>query len=569
MTSILSSLFESYGFSATVSNGIEILYSYNVKDPLISYLDIGYSFNDSYDDDDIADYIYLPKSAATQQILNNLPLWMEMRKNFDSNGNKLVNAWGANLENVIDLYSTLRKDSFLATADPWYDVPLASAELTGKGDKEYEPVMRNLLYNSSFSISAGDRYQKPFGWKVSRDEIDGVQFDYDNSLFGNRAIKLAGTYGGGDISQTVTVALAGGPLTASVFVKTPADNGESSDETWDASEAGLILLVLNADDTVETYGVGFPKNTSDVWVRASLTANLTKETHKVTLMLVNRTAFDFVMDCPLLEQSKTLNEWTCSSSDIPRIASTASGRSVGGVQILFESLDEAKVKKIELLPLGSESEFKNTKIPTRIEPFYPESNTGNALTLSYGRHIDVHDDIYPTNWIAIDGSIQQVSAITPDIMSVRKPAEIIIQEDGDLVLDLSLINSDDTYVNTVSAIDNMLYVVTQDTYLGKTAYYLKIVMPHVNSFDDNYMPALCCLELPMEIGTSFGAGSESEEPSRIGLCKNYPNVLFIDTTRDRRFYFKLYFDYFFADFNLRRVFCRENYSTENGHLQII
>lgn len=569
MTSILSSLYESYGFSTTVSNGIEILYSYNVKDPLVSFIDIGYSFNDEYDDEDFGDIVYIPKSAATQQILNNLPPWMEMRKNYDSNGNQLVNAWGGNLESIIDLYSTLRKDSFLMTADMWYDVPLASSELTGKGQRVYEPVMRNLLYNSSFSIDAGARFQKPLGWKAARNTLNGIQFNYDNSLFGSRAILLAGTEGGGDLSQTASVIVPGGPVTASVFIKTPYDNGESADDVWDSSEAGLLMLVLNADDTVETYGVGFPKNTSGVWIRASLTANLTKETHKITFMLVNRTALDLIVDCPLLEQSETLNVWTSSTIDFNKIISTSSGRTIAGAQVLFESLDGEPVKKIELLPLSSESEFKNIKIPTRIEPFYPNGDSSNSFSLSYGRHIDFHDDIYPNNWLAVDGSIQQMSAITPDIFSIRLPADVIQLENGDLAVDLSLINNEDTYVYAVSAVDNMLYVVTQDTYLDKTAYYFKVVQPYVNSFDDNYMPALCSIELPLDIGSDFGVGSQTEQPFRIGISKNYPNVIFIDTTRDRRFYFKLYFDYFFADFNLRRVFCRENYSTENGHLQII
>lgn len=565
--SLISSLYDQYGISAVVSDGIEIVYSYNVIDPAISSLDISFQFSDE-DQSNYVDLIVGRKAPYTQQILNNMPMWMEMRKNYNSNGSKLVNAWGQNLERLIDLYATYKKDQFISTADLYNDIQATASELTGKGNKAYSSLFKNYLFNSSFSMKSPARHRKPLGWSANRDHIDCIEYDQQNSIFGSHGISFNGALGGSQLNQTRTISIPAGPLTLSIFVKTSQDTGGSSSETWDAHEAGLIIDIMYIDSTVATYGVGFPKNTSNKWTRASLTTTLTKEVHKVDVHILNRTSYKYICDCPMLESSSAMSVWTPSLLDV-HIYTGNTTRSVTGVQALFDSLDSLPAKKIEVFPVGTESIFKNIKVPTRIEAFTIDGSPENYVNQLYSRHINFFEELMPTQWTASNGSIKESSYITPDIMSSRKPADIILTHDGDQYLDISLINDDAISVKAVCAYDDYLFVVTNETYVGRSGYYLKVVEPRVTDYDTVYMPSIGDIEIPIQLSGSFGPQANTEDILRVGICRGYPNCIFIDTTLNRRLYFKLYYDYYYADFGVRRIYCRENYSSDNGRLQII
>jgi hypothetical protein len=565
--SLLSSLYTSYSITPVVSDGLEIIYSYSQKDPVVSYIDISYNYSDP-SDTSYVDLVYGRKVSYTQQILNNFPQWMEMRKNYDSNGNLLVNSWGQNLEHVLDTYSFFIKEQFLSTANSYNDLHIGVSELLGKGRRVYEPKLDNILYNSSFSMQAPGRFKKPSGWGVKRDNIYCIEYDKNNSVFGNYGILLKGSIGKSQLSQNRPVQAQSGPLTYTIYVKTPNDNGLATDELYEANEAGIILSILYADSSIETFGIGFPKNTEGSWARASFTVNLSKETNSIDAHIVNRVAIDYVIDCPMLSFSDAATEWTASINDMP-ISSKTIFRSVSGVQVIFDSLDSETVKKIEVIPVGSEEEFRYQNLPTRIEQAIINSNTSNFYTSIYSRHVNAFEEVMPCQWTAVNGSIQEKSATTPDIFSSRKPADIFLKHDGNLVLDKSLIDSSSVSVKAVCVVDDILYVVTEETYAGLTKYYLKFVKPHVISYTDIYMPSIGDIEIPIQLGTEFGPGALSETITRIGICKSLPNHIFIDTSLDRRFYYKLYYDYCYADYNSRRVYCRENYSKENGRLQII
>jgi len=565
--SLLSSLYSSYSITSIVGDGIEIAYSYSQVDPIISYLDISYNYNDP-NDTSLIDVVYGRKAAYTQQILNNFPQWMAMRNDYDSNGSKLVNSWGQNLENVLDYYSISIKEKFLSTANTYIDLQLGLSELLGSGNKIYTPKLDNLLYNSSFSLKSVGRQKKPLGWAAKRNSINSIEYDTENSIFGNNGIRLVGSAGSSQLSQSVKAIVNSGPLTYTVYVKTLVDTELSTDEIYDANEAGLILSILYADSSIATYGIGFPKNTAGTWARASLTVNLQKETSIIDVHIVNRVSATYVVDCPMLSVSKTTTEWTASLTDMP-ITSSSQIRTVGGVQVIFDTLDSQPAKKLEVIPTGSEFEFRYKDIPTRIEQAIIAGSPEEFLTSLYSRHINGYNELMPCSWVAVDGYIQESSATTPDIFSKRKPADLVRDYKGDIFLDKSLIEDSATTVKAVCAVENVLYVVTEETYAGSTKYYLKIVKPNVISYSDNYMPSIGDIEIPIQLGSSFGPGSLSETIVRIGICKALPGYIFIDTSLDRRLYYKLYYDYYYADYNSRRVYCRENYSKENGRLQII
>jgi len=563
--SILSTLYEQYGFSSIVSDGIEILYSYNKVDPVVSYLDIGYTFTDSSNDNDLATIPLGWKTPTTQKILNNFPMWMELRKDYDSVGNKLASSWGMTLDRIISFYNTTRKDQFLYTADLYHDVNTGVSELSNNKEKIYSSSFRNFLFNSSFSMKAPARYQKPIGWTVSRSNVNNLSFNIEESVFGTSSLKLNGLV---TLKQTRELIIPSTPLTLSIFVKTK-DTELLTTDTWPASEAGMVLIIKYADASIQTYGVGFPKNTLGKWARASLTVTQSKEINTVSVIISNkREDLSFVVDCPMLESSKNLAEWSPSILDVP-LSSTASFRQVTGLQVLINAMDENHVNKIELLPLASEQEFKNYNIPTRILPVHVKSVPGNSINLSLGKQINFHGEVMPTIWKADLNQIIEQSSISPDVFGKHYPADVIMDEQGDKHLDLSLINDSGIKVKAVTVYNDHLYCVTKEIQYGVTRYCLKTVKPVKVSYSDTYLPSIGDIEIPITLGNKFGIDAQDEEIVRIGISKNISDTIFIDTNVGRRFHYKLYYDYFFPDFINRKVYTRENYSAQNGFLQLI
>jgi len=110
---------------------------------------------------------------------------------------------------------------------------------------------------------------------------------------------------------------------------------------------------------------------------------------------------------------------------------------------------------------------------------------------------------------------------------------------------------------------------SKEIYSGLTKYFLKFLKPDKVNYEDNFLQSWGDIEVKLELGTNFGDVSIPEEITRIGICKNIPQVIFIDTDLNRRFYFKMKYDYFYADFSRRQIFCRENYVAQNGFLQVI
>jgi hypothetical protein len=554
-----------YSYSSEFGEGIQVLYTYTEVDPLIVGTTVSYAYSD---DSTLVDPILGDAPAATQAIMNNLPLWMEMRKDRSSVGQTLVNAWGMNFEKVRKNFIETRNNQFLSSANLERDISAGVTELSFNENKVYEGKFDNLLYNSSFSIEAFKRAQKPEGWNVLRDNLDSLQFDKDHSLFGTHALKLDGTYGPVVAKQTREFKVLGGPLTLSIYVQTE-ENGLSITDKYDADEAGLVLIVHYADGEVKSYGTGFPYNTSDSFVKAVVEVNLEKELHSFEVLIVNRNTSVHIVDLPMLSVGNDTKTWTPSFFDVPAWERGAIS-TVAGVQVLRDHQPSDIVKKTEVFGVSSEAIFRGTTIPTRIERYFPTKDAGLKLDMSLGRHVSYYEEELPIMWPALDGKISESSVLTPDVYNSLLPADLYITEDGTAALDMTLVDdSDNVSVKATTVVDDTLYVVTQETYAGKTRYYLKFVSTHKLTFEATYLESLGDLILDMDLDADFGLEAETEDIDSIGVCKNIPHVIFVDTTRNRRLYFKLFFDYYYADFGTRKLFCREQYINKGAHLQVI
>ena len=507
------------------------------------------------------------RAAYTQAILNNFPQWMEMREKHTSVGHKLVQAWGCNLENTYEYYLDSRKDQFLSSADSYYDTTMAVSDLSFAEEKVYETDFRNLLYNSSFSMLGPKRYKKPDGWATSRDHLGAIRLSSEESLWGTHALVFDGSFGNAEIKQHREIALSSGRLNLSTYVKSP-ETGLSTEERWNADSAGIILVLRYTDDTVESYGIGFPKNTENKWVRASFSVGIRKEILNYEVIILNRTSLMYTVDLPQLEVNQVASNWTHSVSDTP-VHSESRLRQIGGVQAVTRREDNSSIKKIEIFPLGSEEEFINIRIPTRIEKFSPKIDPKNSFNTVMGREINYFEEVIPIGWIVEDDKVLVKGTKLPDKFGKHLFADLYLDQAGDAYIDKTLVNSEQTKVKAITAYKGWLYAVAKENTGNEEHYYLKIGKPDKVLYEDNFLQSWGDIKLPIELGTSFGFDSASEEISRIGICKSIPNVIFIDTTLDRRFYFKLRYDYFYADIVNRKLYCREDYSAENGLLQVI
>jgi len=556
-----------YSIVSSVTHGAEINYSYSQADPFIESIDVGYSYSDAADDISMTGLIWNGIAPATQKVMNNLPEWMAMREDKTSVGQKLGHAWGFNLEQSNLLYEEYSDSQFLATADTYEDASLSIAELSVPDKRVYEGTFRNLLFNTSFSMTGPGRQQRPAGWITSRDSINGIRLSQENSIFGKHGIMLDGSNGSAELKQTREVVSIGSPMTLSIHVKTD-DNGLSTTASYDEDVAGIMLSVTHVDSSIANYGIGFPKNTQGKWSKISLTANLIQETTQVTVLILNRTSETFFIDLPYLELSKVATEWTPSTMDIP-LFSQAPTRTITGIQVLFDTRDGDHVKKIEVLPLGNESEFIDSLVPTRIESFNVQEDTGNTVSTVFGREITYFDELLPTYWSAEEGAIYRRSLRTADRYESVKTADLVLDENGNKKLDLTAINADNIDIKALTVIKDVFLIVSKETSAEKTAYYLKFAKPYQREYESSHIQSYGDLPLDLDLGTSFGIDAESEEVVRIGICKNIPNAIYIDTNQDRRLYYKLKYDYYFADFTNRKIFFKENYTLANGHLQLI
>lgn len=559
MTTDQTSSSSSYSWDAEFADGIQVLYSYVEKDPTIAPVTISYAYSDGVAGLGRVQGCY---PASAQLIANNFPQWMDMRKQKTSTGQKLISSWACNLEDANRLFEEYRKEEFLTKANQYNDIHIGVSELSFDDERVYEAKFRNFLFNSSFSQQAFRRSQRPEGWRVDRDSLNDLTMVDDDTIFGTYALKLDGSV---TVKQTRPVVLSGGYLTLSCYVKTVADTAKSTEDRHDPSTAGLIALVTFADGTNESYGVGFPKNTQSAWVRAGITMTLSKEVSTVEVMIVNRSGDAYYADLPMLEASKTMGQWTPSFQDTP--IQFGGLKRVTAAQILKSAPDEMTVKKLEMFEVGSEGDFRNAIVPTRIEVLGGKKPLGQSVNSSLGRQINYHEEIQPVQWVAENGKIREKSLVTPDQWDLVLPRDLYMDENGDVWLDNTL-SDDNLVVKAVTSVNNHLYVVTQETYAGKTAYYMKVVRDAKLSPDKTYLESIADIELPIRL-SGFGPDSLVDDVSRIGICKNTPGAIFIDTSLGRRYYFQLYYDYYYADFGVRKLFCRENYLSQNAHLQVI
>jgi len=549
----------------TVSENIGEYYTYSTSSPFLGNITISTKLVDN----SITSIKprYGCRAYSTQKIMNNLPAWMEMRKNHESIAQQLTHAWGKELDDTISLYNEYRANQFIGTSDTFCDISTGISDLSFSEYKVYEPRLVNLLFNSSFSIKGAARLQKPEGWHVERDELNALSFYTEDTLFGENSLLLDGSIGEVVLKQSREYTQSGGSLNLSIFVKTIGSTGSTTSKVQE-HKGGIILVLQYADGETRSYGIGFPNNTQDKWARATFSVEVTKKIFKYEVLIINRTAYIYAVDLPQLEVGKSATNWTPSLYDTP-IFLNSNVRHMAAVQVLLGKSDGA-INKLELLAINSSDEFKDTIIPTRIEAATIVDNPRHSFNLEYLQEVTYGKEELPTKWVVYNNKIRQQSITTPDVYGEEMlPVDLYMNEDGVLLLNTYDADNGNISVCALTIYNNWMFVVTKESYMGSTKYVLKFVRPGKLTYDDVYLQSFGDIELPLDLAGNPQLDEPEDTITRIGICKNIPFTIFIDTDLRKRFYFSMKYDYTYADFRQRKLYCRENYVANGSRLQVV
>ena len=481
------------------------------------------------------------KAPATQSIVNNLPQWMETRRSETSNGWQLTNSYGMALEGLTDLVSKNLKNLFLATADRSLRSRYYKGELTVDEVIHSDPS-RNLLSNSAFSKPDTARTRLPYDWTdYNKPASQAVFLDKTRKLKGTYAVRIDGS---GLVSHLADLSNLGAlnKLTASVYFYTDATTVD-------------ISLVLSVQDVngVNTLGEVKYEKTTVGWNRLVVSATVSEDCFSAQVTLRSNSSSSVWFDCAQLEESSTVSDWQASDTDkLTYVDPSIPLR-------LVEA--HSNTDRVTIFPIGNVPEFTEIPIPTRIEFAKPAAIDFEPFSsATHGRRVDFFNDVKTVEWIIHSGKIAVVSSTSRfDILETYDIRDLRLYQDlGYGTIDDCLV----TITPLATAMrDNLLFVACKEVYRGRTLRTLKVVYPRRPPAGETYLESLVDFELDLKFDITFGDNAEPEEILSIGFSERDPNWLIVNTNLGRRFYFRMYYDYYFANLRTRAIYTLEQYDT--------
>jgi len=528
-------------------NRSTIRYSYTPKQLAISSVSIGYSYATQFDDV-ITPAFTGRKAAVTQSILNNLPQWLAMRQNQSGRGWKVTNSWGQNLEDTLTRSSQLVADLFLETTDPVkrnsiYSISITSPELLE--DREFD----NYLYNSSFSLKDASRTKLPLGWTdYQKQSSQPVTLSESNTLVGASTVKFDGM---SSLSQTIPIKTNATSLTGSVYI------------LGSSTTAKLLISIESDTGSITTKEVALVPDASN-WQRLINTIPLTNTSARVQFTVHNSGPGQLFISSPQLEVEDIATTWNRSEIDsFPFIPSNSRFGQVivhgtGGLQ-----------RQLTVHAVSQLDSFSRMNIPTRIELHSPSNQEMELYTSSSGGfRVSFFNEMDSTEWVVQSGKIVQRS-----LKSEFDVFERLDIRDLRFFDDLRYGSKNDTSVTITPQAcairDGVLYVVCKEVYNGNDGYVLKIARPQVPPVGQDYLQSFIDFDLKLPLNITSGFNATIETVTSLGFSERDGPWLIINTSANRRFYYRLYFDYYWFDSRQNRMFFLENYTKEGGTLQVI
>lgn len=297
---------------------IQVRYAYTPRELSKSSVDIAYAYT-STSAETFVEQSVGTNAPVTQAILNNLPQWMEMRKNRSSNGWRLTNSWGQNLEYIVDMTKSFIQEQFIVTADLTQRNSLHSFSINNRELVE-ERVFNNLLFNSAFSVRGPVRIGMPSGWgRYSTEHRKTTYLIHDRSYIGSGSMVVEGSGTFGQSTSLGNILIK--DICGSCYFLSTGNN----------SKVKLVLIAETIDGKLISSETTF-QGSSVEWRRIESTLTANQKIFRIHFVLhaSNTTAVYF--NAPKLEVSDKSTRWCKSGIDgLPYINSFSNFSQVSAV----------------------------------------------------------------------------------------------------------------------------------------------------------------------------------------------------------------------------------------------
>ncbi len=485
-------------------------------------------------------------SASTQSIANNFPEWTKIRQNYTSTGWKFINAWGMALESVVDNVTKNIYNMHLATSDLLENTSVYTVELPDEDilNKQY----LNILYNSSFCIKDASRTKMPAGWTLGTgNDVETIFTGYApavGALVSNNGLLR--------ISQDIYLDNTYyNSLYASTYIKCAT-----------GTNVKVIVSTESIDGTV-LASTGIYTGTSPEWTRLSIGLTTNSQLYSTTFS-VEATCSGRVEISSVQLQKDILTEWSNNSNDVlPFTDAIPIGNIVAAIPKNTVS------KRIPIFPVETEKDLIYASIPTRIE-----SSIKPAVELSpyaiqlYGRRVSYQGEVVSTEWVNDDTQIieRSVSPTIFDYFGKYNIRELRYHQ----FLEYGTTEDDSVTITPLATAirKDILYVACKEVSNGTTIRTIKILIPKSPPNQKTYLESIIDFDLNLFLEGTLGDNQiTNEEISTIGFSDVGANWLIINTTANRRFYYKLYFDYYYFNGTNNRFYFLEKYT--NSRIAVI
>ena len=542
MIEVDSTSLDGTAFSDLISDYVNIRYGYGQQVVTSNDFTLTYSYT-PINTESVSDPIVGSLAPATQQILNNLPQWSQIRQDKTSNGWKLTNAWGLSFENVINNVSSSIQNNYLITSDSTLLNKLSYIDVNNK--ELLENRKRNLLFNSSFEIKDTVSFSGPAGWiNYLRDPL---VLNYQQGGITPVCIRSTGI---SRLGQTVYLDnITVNSLTGSVYFKSNAPN----------TSAKLIISVEKIDGTsiIEQAVISTP---STEWIRLVLPINVYAQVYKVNFIIKTDCSSEVCISAPQLEIGSITN-WSASNIDFTKYLPYNSR-----FNSVFAVGEDYHSYKIPLRYIGEEKEFLKADIPTRVEKtFRPAKNLNLYTDKKVGRVVSFHNEIFTTEYVIEDGKIKQRSSNNQwDVYGSYDLRDLRYYEE--LTYGTKEVSDNTIVPLAIASRKEWLFIACKETIKNSTLRTLKIVKPIITPNGETYLESICDFNLDLNFDSIYGLNQIEEEISEIYLSDIDPSYLIISTTNNVKKYYKLYFDYYYFNPVNNRLYTIEQYSNHKIHI---
>lgn len=490
------------------------------------------------------------KAASTQQILNNVPQWMEARQSYNSNAWKLVNSWAMGLENVLEntyrnIESLTINTSDLTTLSRLSYVDIKSKEIL------QAKRFRNILFNSAFSIRDCSIYKLPAGWENYNLEDQDFNLDYNSASPG--VVSLTTNTGIFKIGQQVILDnILINKLFVSIYIKTNAA---------DVDVTSYISIELMNGKNISAYAK--LTNRSTEWIRLVLPLEVNDQVYRINYTVTSNCSGPVYIAAPQIE-TEMLTNWSNNFNDsITYYSNTPRFNAV------FAVPEESSLKKIPIFQIANQTDFLEASLPTRIEKsIAPYKDLAPYATQAYGRKVTELSEVIRTEWAVVEEQIVERS-VSPTVWDIYGRFNI---KDLRFFEDLVYGTRDNTLL-TITPIAtaihrDLLFVLCKETYINKTYRTLKIMKPIAPANGATYLESIVDFDLDLNFDIDLGLNQlADEEVSSIGFSELDPSWLIINTTANVRYYYRVYYDYYYFNSLSNRLYTLEKYN--NAKIAVI